>query len=138
MPTGLQSWSRMLPIVRYSVARALSGVLILLMCSPRADASTGSLVFKKACEICHSLVDGRTTSGPSLGGIVGRRAASLPNFNYSSGLKALDVTWTRENLDRWLQNPMEMVPGTMMSFPGLKSVEERKALIEYLAKPDSD
>lgn len=84
--------------------------------------------------MCHSLEKGRAKLGPSLAGIVGRRAASLPNFEYSSGLKALDIVWTSENLDRWLQNPMDMVPGTMMSFPGIKGDEERKALIEYLAK----
>lgn len=92
--------------------------------------------FKRYCSACHSVEVGRNKIGPSLAGIVGRQSASIEGFNYSAPMRSLGVVWTKENLDRYLTAPADMVAGTNMMFPGLRKEDERRSLIEYLANPD--
>jgi cytochrome c len=99
--------------------------------SARAD-SPGEVVFKKNCAICHTTEAGKNKIGPSLAGIVGRKAGSVPNFNYSEANKNSGVTWDDATLDTYLTDPRKFVPGTKMVFPGLKNADDRKALIAYL------
>ena len=94
------------------------------------------IVFKRYCGVCHSLEEGRNKIGPSLAAIVGRQSASIQSFSYSAPMRKLGVVWTKENLDRYLTAPADMVPGTIMMFPGLRKDDERESLIEYLASPD--
>src|SRR5450432_2107309 len=58
-----------------------------------ADAAAGEAVFKSQCSICHSVVAGRNQVGPSLAGIVGRKAGQVPNFHYSPANKDSGLTW---------------------------------------------
>lgn len=85
------------------------------------------------CVSCHSTKPGVNGVGPSLHGVVGRKAASLPGYAYSEALKAWGRTLTPEELDKWLTAPMKDVPGTKMVFPGLPDPAKRKAVIDYLA-----
>jgi hypothetical protein len=71
------------------------------------------------------LIDAPVSGGPR----GGRRSAALPNFDYSAGLKALNIVSTPENLDRWLQSPMDWVPGTTMAFRGIE--EARRPQGDY-------
>jgi cytochrome c len=64
--------------------------------------------------------------------VVGRKIASVPDFNYSSGLKSKEGDWTYENLDKFLTNPRDFAPGTKMTFAGIKKPEQRAAVIAYL------
>ena len=80
--------------------------------------------------MCH--VTGGGGQGPSLAGVVGRRAASLPGFSYTPALKASGRTWTPPDLDRFLTNPGAMVPGTAMVVR-INDAAQRAALIRYLA-----
>jgi cytochrome c len=100
------------------------------------SAKSDPSIFKRYCTVCHSVEEGKNKFGPSLANIVGRHSASIKDFGYSEPMKKLGVVWTLENLDRYLTNPAEMVPGTQMAFPGVKNQDERKALIDYLADPD--
>jgi cytochrome c len=75
----------------------------------------------------------RNMTGPSLAGVWGRKAGSLPSFQrYSPALKESDVTWTEEALDPWLQDPANYIPGNRMTFPGIKDAQARTDLIAYL------
>jgi cytochrome c len=94
-----------------------------------ADADAGKSVFNK-CKACHQ-VD-KNAVGPHLGGVVGRKAASVEGFEYSEALKASGITWDEKNLDEWLQGPAKKVPGTKMVFAGVKDDTDRANLIEYL------
>lgn len=94
-----------------------------------ADAESGKTVFNK-CKACHQ-VD-KNAVGPHLGGIVGRKAASVADYNYSEPLKASGITWDEASLDKWLQGPSKLVPGTKMIFAGVKDDTDRANLIEYL------
>jgi cytochrome c len=95
-----------------------------------ADAEAGKLVFNK-CKACHQI--DKNLVGPHLSGIVGRKAASVADYNYSDALKKSGITWDEAALDKWLQGPSKDVPGTKMIFPGVKDDTQRANLIAYLA-----
>lgn len=95
-----------------------------------ADPAAGEKVFGK-CKACHKL-DGSKGTGPHLDGVVGRPVASVPDFAYSDGMKAHGGNWEPEPLQVFLTDPKGVVPGTKMSFAGLKKAEDRANLIAYL------
>jgi cytochrome c len=72
-------------------------------------------------------------TGPSLAGIFGRKAGSLPSFHrYSDALKRSGIVWDDQTLDAWLRNSATLVPGNEMSFPGIPNADSRSSLIAYL------
>jgi cytochrome c len=97
------------------------------------DAADGERVFKSQCSICHSPKTGRNIVGPSLSGVVGRHSGIIPNFQYSSANRASGLVWDPATLDRYLAAPGQVVPGTLMTYPGLKDAHQRGDLIAYLA-----
>jgi cytochrome c len=96
-----------------------------------ADVEAGKVAFKK-CALCHTAEPGKNKIGPSLFGVVGRKAGSLDNFDYSEAMKNYDHTWDAETLDTYLADPRAVVPGTKMIFPGIKDKTEREDVIAYL------
>jgi cytochrome c len=96
-----------------------------------ADIEAGKTTFKK-CALCHTAEAGKNKVGPSLFGIVGRKSASLKNYDYSDAMKSFNHVWTPQTLDTYLTDPQAMVPGTKMIFPGIKDNKERADLIAYL------
>lgn len=111
----------------------------LVSVSPRPaaaqDAAAGQRVFNQ-CRSCHTIDrGGRNGVGPNLHGVVGRKAASVEGFRYSGPMKQKGEdgwTWTEENLHPYLRNPREVVPGTSMSYPGLRNEQQFNDLIAYL------
>ncbi len=96
------------------------------------DATRGANVFR-ACAACHSLAAGEQLTGPSLAGVWQRKAASAEGFDrYSEALKRSGLVWTGDALDKWLADPEALVPGTSMTFPGLRDARSRQDLIAYL------
>lgn len=116
---------------------ALFAALGLAIASAPAIASSdGEKVFKKRCKACHSTEAGKNKVGPSLAGIIGRKAGTADGFKRYKGLKDIDVTWDEASLDEWLTDPKAFVKKlgqkrTSMSFK-LKKEDDRKAVIEYL------
>lgn len=99
-----------------------------------ADAQKGKIVFMR-CMACHATATGAPAKmGPGLAGVVGRAAGQMPGYRYSPAMAQAKITWTPANLDRWLQRPAAMVPGTTMAFAGLPDASERKAVIAYLGQ----
>jgi cytochrome c2 len=120
--------------------RFMAAMLGLLLASAGAAAAQGSAeqgadVFKK-CKACHDVGDGaRNKVGPILSGVVGRKAASVEGYAYSSDLKALGAqgfVWDENNLSKYLENPKSVVASGKMIFPGLKDEQDRKDVIAYL------
>lgn len=110
----------------------------LLLAAASADpAAAAARAFQK-CISCHSLDPAETgLPGPSLGGVLGRRAANLPDFDYSPAMRAAGeagLVWTEERLDAFLANPEAMVPGTMMQTPPPTSAAERALLYGLFAR----
>jgi cytochrome c2 len=101
------------------------------------DSAVNERVFAK-CHACHSVEPGeRRLPGPGLAGVLGRRAASAPGFEYSPAMVAAGergLVWTRQSLDRFLADPQGYLPGTYMGSPGLRDPSERRAVIDYLAR----
>ena len=93
------------------------------------DAERGKAVFNKRCTGCHAIDANR--EGPRLRGVFGRKAGSLPGFDYSAQLKASGITWNENSLDKWLSDTDAMVPGSNMEFRVVKATE-RLDLITYL------
>ena len=100
------------------------------------DVATGKLVFRK-CQACHSLEPGKNGFGPSLAGLIGKKAGGVPNYNYSPAMKGSNLTWDVATLDAYLSDPQKSVPGNKMPFPGLKTENERNAVIAFLAASSS-
>lgn len=109
-------------------AIAVLGLLVSDHALAAPDASHGEEVYQ-SCQDCHSL--DTNDLGPRHRGVFGRKAGSIPDYNYSSALKTSGLTWTEETLDKWLTDPQKLVPGAKMFFH-LDAAKDRADVIEYL------
>jgi cytochrome c len=106
-------------------------VLALL---PKASADNGLDTFKK-CLACHTPdKGGRNLVGPNLWGVIGRKIAQVPGFNYSDAMKGHPGEWTWEELAKYLHSPTQTVPGNRMQFPGVKDSVDLADLLAYMRK----
>lgn len=101
--------------------------------SHAADATAGQAIFKSQCAICHSPMAGKNMTGPSLFGVVGRKSGSIAGFHYSAANQKDNLTWDAATLEKYLASPKTVVPGTTMTYAGLKDDTKRADLIAYLA-----
>lgn len=95
------------------------------------ERAAGAEVFKR-CHACHSEDASKNTFGPSLVGVVGRQAASLPRYAYSDALRASKLVWTEDNLRKWVADNEKLVPGTRMRHVSITDPAEQSYLIAYL------
>jgi cytochrome c len=121
---------------RTATVIALLAVSLAPVSSPaqpeRGDPSRGAALFGQ-CVACHSIEPGVHLSGPSLARIWGRRAGTVEGFTrYSDPLARATVVWDESTLDRWLEHPQTVVPGNLMTYPGLKNGSQRADLVAYL------
>lgn len=116
------------------LATAMLGVLALPALA-EGDAAAGEKVFNK-CKACHAVGDGaKNKVGPVLNGIVGTAAAQNPDFKYSDAMaeKAAEgLVWDDATLAAYLKKPKDVVPGTKMSFAGLRKDADVENVIAYL------
>ena len=96
---------------------------------PAGDAQRGAEIYTR-CAACHALEYDRT--GPRHCGLIGRKAGTVPGFEYSPAMKRSRLTWDEGTLDRFLANPPGVVPGTAMTYAGVADARERADLIAYL------
>jgi len=96
-----------------------------------ADVGAGKKIFNK-CKTCHSVDKEKNKVGPHLVKIFGRNAAVIEGFKYSNALKSSNIIWDEETLSAYIANPKKYVPGTKMSFRGLKKENQILDLLEYL------
>ena len=93
------------------------------------DATAGETGFA-VCKTCHAPDVNKI--GPKLGGIVGRAAGTVADYNYTPANKNSGITWTPEKLFQYLENPQRVVPGTKMAFAGIPDPQKRADVIAYL------
>ena len=98
-----------------------------------ADLANGRSTFA-ACRTCHTLKQGGPRlTGPNLWGLFGRQVGSKEGFTYSPAVREADFVWDTVNLDRWLDNPKEFLPGNKMIFSGIHDADDRRDVIAYVA-----
>ena len=121
---------------------ALLVALLIVSVAPAhaADPSAGERAFQR-CYSCHSVVAGEDKlQGPNLNGVIGRRAGARAGYGYSEAMIAAGargLVWTRETLERYLDDPNAVVPGTTMaSPPGLLDPQIRAEVLDYLEQAD--
>jgi cytochrome c len=117
--------------VTASARVALMSVLAWLGTAHAAgDPRAGESIYER-CNACHSLAYDR--AGPRHCGLLGRRAGSVPGFDYSEAMRRSGIVWSAATLDRFLANPAAMVHGTSMGYAGIADPKERADLVAYLA-----
>ena len=115
-------------------AALASAVLFAVPAHAEGDAAAGQKVFNQ-CKACHDIEKGVNKVGPTLKGVVGRKAASVEGYKYSEAMTkkgAEGVVWDEATLTEYLPNPKAFVPGTKMAFAGLKKPEDVANVIAYL------
>lgn len=119
-------------IILVAAALALSSALASTA-TAADEAAAGEQLFNNSCRTCHSWKPGDNRLGPTLNGVVGRKAGTAEGFGYSSSMKNSGITWTEENLDKFITSPDSVVPGNNMKpFPGIHDADTRKKIIEFL------
>jgi cytochrome c len=113
------------------------GATVLLLClrpglAQQASDDIGKQAFNNSCRTCHSVKEGDNRLGPNLHKIVGRKAGSLPNYNYSPSMKQADFIWDEDKLTRFLVKPDEIVSDNKMQPYGGIAKEEAAKVIAYL------
>ena len=124
-------------VVRDSMVRGswfVAGVIGAIAFTARvrgADVDKGKIIFEQ-CAACHSVDGSGDYDGPSLKGVIGRKAGSLEDYRYSAAMKRSGVTWDAATLDTYVTDPQAFIPGNRMSFAGIADKTERDDLIAYL------
>ncbi len=96
------------------------------------DAGRGRAVYTSQCSTCHSIRPNETVLGPSLFGVAGRNSGTLKGFIFTPAMKATKWVWTDAKLREYLPAPQKLVPGTRMTYPGLKNPAQADDLIAFL------
>jgi cytochrome c len=98
------------------------------------DADAGARVFAQ-CAPCHSVQDATQKIGPTLKGVIGRRAGSVPDYKYSGFMVMFGedgLIWSESELSQYLANPANKIPGTRMAFSGLERAQDVANVIAYI------
>jgi cytochrome c len=103
-----------------------------------ADLHKGKILFLQ-CRACHSIVPEAESGkiGPTLYGVIGRKAGSVPDFAYSQAVASSGITWTADKIDGWLQRPSEFLPGNKMVFVGIQDPQDRASIIAFIQDESS-
>ena len=102
-----------------------------------ADVERGKAVFEQ-CAACHSLDGTGDYDGPTLKGVIGRKAGSLEDYRYSAAMKRSDVVWDAATVDKYVADPQAFIPGNRMAFAGISDKTQREDLIAFLAVATKD
>jgi len=120
------------------IGRMIAIALLLISATGASAADTsgdsvaGRAIFQRICQNCHSAEIGINKVGPSLWNVVGRQAASVPDFVYSDAMRSNKSIWSVSTLDAYLANPRGDVHGAKMFFKGLSEAKDRADVIAYL------
>lgn len=120
-----------------SMSRFVPALFAVFSFGAPASADTGDedgqLAFNNACRTCHSVDKGDHRLGPSLHGVVGRKAGSVDGYGFSSAMTQSGITWDAATLDRFIASPSQVVTGNNMKpFGGIQDAEQRSQIVTYL------
>lgn len=117
----------------YGIGATLVIAVLLGGCESKPNDRSGAALFKKKCSTCHSLEPGKNKVGPSLAGIIGRKAGSS-DFPKYRALKDADFTWDKTNIAAWIANPKEFIGKPTAMTVKIKNQKDRQAIIKYLSE----
>jgi len=124
--------------VRQSSGHQFVGIMCLsatmcMLSPPGSSQEISALAFNNACRTCHTTREGDNRLGPNLHNVLGRKAGSLPGYNYSNAMKNAGFVWDEEKLEDFIAHPDEVVPGNNMKpYGGLASRDHRAEIIAFL------
>jgi cytochrome c len=116
----------------------LAAALALCIQAHAANPTLGAAIFKATCSVCHmalrdaSRADLAARIGPNLWRVVGRKAGTYKGYAYSYAMRSSGITWTDDQLRRYLASPQTTVPNVRMGFAGLKNPQEVEDVVAYL------
>lgn len=116
-------------LTQAAIAAALLAATFAAPAKAEGDAVKGKSVFNR-CSACHAVTD-QNKIGPSLLGVVGRKAGTVAGAKYSKAMQASDLTWDEATLMNFLAGPSKLVPGTTMP-QGFPNAQDREDVIAYL------
>ncbi len=91
------------------------------------------VAYNNACRTCHSMKEGDNRLGPSLHGVVGRKAGSLAGFQFSPSMQNSGIVWDEATLDKFIADPDQVVNGNgMKPYGGIDDADQRKEIIAFL------
>jgi len=114
------------------VTIAAAALLAAAGTASAADPARGRDLYAQ-CVACHSL-DGENGVGPTLRGMIGRRAGALAEFRYSPAMRRATLVWDAASLERFLEDPQAVVRGNRMPFAGVEAAQDRADIAAYLAE----
>ena len=124
---------------RSRVKTVVLAALFAWIASPAAhaqDAAAGGKVFNQ-CRSCHQIGEtARNSIGPTLNGLIGRKAGEVEGFAYSPANKGSGIVWDEATFAEYIRDPRAKIPGTKMIFPGLKNDQQIADLIAFLKQYD--
>ena len=126
-------------ISQFGAAIAIPALLtsVWIACAFAQGKNTSNspeLAFNDYCRECHAFDKGDNRLGPTLYGVFGRKAGSLPGYDFSISLKSSNITWNEKTLDEWIANPNALIPGNNMGsvFSGVPDAATRAKIIAFL------
>jgi cytochrome c len=121
-----------MPLFGFAFGLVLSTVVTATAFAADGDTS-GEQLFNNNCRTCHSWKEGDNRLGPSLHGIVGRKAGSISGYAFSPSMKQANITWDEATLDKFIASPDSVVTGNNMKpFNGISDAQTRQKIIEFL------
>jgi cytochrome c len=112
---------------------APSLVALAFVTAAKAETSDAKMAFNNACRTCHSMREGDHRLGPSLNGVVGRKAGSVEGYQFSSAMQQSGIVWDAKTLDAFIANPDKVVHGNAMKpFGGIDDAQQRGEIVAYL------
>ena len=135
MPHRPSHSSRLLPLRLLCFAGLITALPTI---AAAQSAEDGKSVFNK-CRACHQIGPGaRNLVGPSLNGLIGRKAGTVEGFNYSEANKNSGITWDEATFREYIKNPKAKIPNTKMVFPGLSDEKDINDLLAFLEQYSGD
>ena len=122
------------PALRATTFSVLSLLASLApVAAAQEDSDAGQVAYNNACRTCHSFKPGDNRLGPTLHGVVGRKAGSVEGFAFSPAMKGSGVTWDEATLDKFISDPSQVVNGNKMQpYGGIADASERDKIVNYL------
>lgn len=115
-----------------AIAAILAAPLAASPALAQADLASGQKLFQQRCAVCHTLKAAeKKPTGPHLENLIGRKAAAVEDFGYSTGMKGSGIVWNDKTLSDYLAGPAKLVPGTTMPI-GVPQAADREDIVAYL------